>query len=501
MASVQTAGRNRAAERASIACLMARWRGVCAAPTRVSGMRGNTPTRDSGTKPASAAAYFYRRLLSMHQFHVLSFEGPDAYARAGGIASRVTGLTQSLADTGFDTHLWFVGDPREQADEERSGVHLHRWCHWLCEYHDAGVYDGEVEKAADYARSLPPVLLSDHLASHLIGGGTASILAEEWHTVGAVLHLDWLLRASNLRHRVQILWNANNTFGFDRIDWAKLERAATITTVSRYMKHLMRPLGVDARVIPNGIEESALRIPDHEALIDLRTRLGKRPVLAKMARFDPDKRWLLAIDTVAELARQGRRPLLIARGGVESHGHEVISRARANGLRLGERKLPAYGPRGLLDGLSDVDDLDVVFVQSHVDPDARRVLFNAADAVLANSEHEPFGLVGLEVMAARGVACTGCSGEDYAIPGQNALVLETNDPIEFVRLFERMGPAEQHTLRAAGRHTAEQYVWSRVVDKALLPRLDGNVQATRQGPVSGVRAREMPRWTVRPSAA
>jgi hypothetical protein len=45
------------------------------------------------------------------QFHVLSFEGPDAYARAGGIATRISGLTQALAALGYETHLWFVGDP------------------------------------------------------------------------------------------------------------------------------------------------------------------------------------------------------------------------------------------------------------------------------------------------------------------------------------------------------------------------------------------------------
>jgi hypothetical protein len=27
------------------------------------------------------------------QFHVLPFEGPDAYVRAGGLATRVSGLT------------------------------------------------------------------------------------------------------------------------------------------------------------------------------------------------------------------------------------------------------------------------------------------------------------------------------------------------------------------------------------------------------------------------
>jgi hypothetical protein len=45
------------------------------------------------------------------QFHLLSFEGPDDYARAGGIATRITGLAQALAAAGYETHLWFIGDP------------------------------------------------------------------------------------------------------------------------------------------------------------------------------------------------------------------------------------------------------------------------------------------------------------------------------------------------------------------------------------------------------
>ncbi len=48
---------------------------------------------------------------SSMQFHILSFEGPDAYARAGGIASRITGLMRALAEAAYETHLWFVGDP------------------------------------------------------------------------------------------------------------------------------------------------------------------------------------------------------------------------------------------------------------------------------------------------------------------------------------------------------------------------------------------------------
>ena len=40
------------------------------------------------------------------------------------------------------------------------------------------------------------------------------------------------------------------------------------------------------------------------------------------------------------------------------------------------------------------------------------------------------GLVGLETMAAGGMAFTGSTGEDYAIPFHNSIVLETSDSKE-----------------------------------------------------------------------
>jgi hypothetical protein len=69
------------------------------------------------------------------QFHVLAFEGPDPYARAGGIASRVTGLTQALAAMGFETHLWFVGDAHLPGHDTRDQLRLHRWCQWISRSH------------------------------------------------------------------------------------------------------------------------------------------------------------------------------------------------------------------------------------------------------------------------------------------------------------------------------------------------------------------------------
>ena len=77
------------------------------------------------------------------QFHILSFEGHDPYACAGGLASRINGLVRTLAEVGFETHLWFVGDPQLSGHETQGQLHLHRWCQWISQYHPGGVYDGE----------------------------------------------------------------------------------------------------------------------------------------------------------------------------------------------------------------------------------------------------------------------------------------------------------------------------------------------------------------------
>jgi ribosome-associated translation inhibitor RaiA len=85
-------------------------------------------------------------------------------------------------------------------------------------------------------------------------------------------------------------------------------------------------------------------------------------------------------------------------------------------------------------------------------------------------------------MAAGGVACIGYTGEDYAVPGHNALALETNDPREFLALFGtlRSNPSLERALRRAGRATAHQYTWSQIMHRILLPRL-----RLMEGPANG----------------
>lgn len=408
------------------------------------------------------------------QFHILSFEGPDDYARVGELETRVSGLLRALTSFGHETHLWFVGDPELPEYEIREACHLHRWCQWTRDYKLKSVYEEELEKANDFESSLPPYLFYKYLRPCFLEGKRAVLIAEEWQTVNAVIHLDWRLRNAGIRPLVDIIWNANSTLGFDRIDWERLRNAATITTVSRFMKLQMRDLGVDAIVIPNGLSPDAYDQPDRSAVARFRRALAGRTIVTKVARWNPDKRWLDSVAIVRELKDRGYNPLFIARGGSEPYGDEVIRSMKKAGLVVEDRINGKSSFRGIFSTIDDIRDVDVINIQSHISPESRRALFRASDIVLANSSHEPFGLVGLEAMAVGGIVFTGCSGEDYADSGKNAIILQTGAPREFVGLYRTLidNPKKISAMRRSGRTTAKNYAWTEIVRREFLPRLD-----------------------------
>lgn len=265
---------------------------------------------------------------------LLSFEGPDRYSRAGGLGARVSGLACALAEEGYETHLFFIGAPESPGYEVGCDgkLHLYRWCQWISRHHPGGSYDGEEGKLNDWNRSLP-AWLEEHLLPALVKKNrSVLILGEEWHTSWSIVTLSQRAQARGWGEHVRFAWNANNTFGFERVPWRELSETATITTVSRYMKHQMWRYGVDAWAIPNGIATQWLEPCDRTAVDALKRMTSGRLLLAKVARWDPDKRWLMAMDAVSELKVRGLQPLLIARGGIEEHGREVIARARLVGL-------------------------------------------------------------------------------------------------------------------------------------------------------------------------
>src|SRR5579871_4249731 len=93
---------------------------------------------------------------------ILSFEGPDRYSLVGGLGTRVTELAAALADAGYPTDLFFVGDPRLEAVEEPAPrLRYRRWGQWISAYHPVNVYDGESGKVDDFTASIPPFLIDD----------------------------------------------------------------------------------------------------------------------------------------------------------------------------------------------------------------------------------------------------------------------------------------------------------------------------------------------------
>jgi glycosyltransferase involved in cell wall biosynthesis len=397
---------------------------------------------------------------------ILSFEGPDRYAMVGGLGVRVAELSLALAESGFDTDLIYVGDPSlPGAEKHGDRLTLRRWCQWISAYHPGGVYDGEAGKINDYTSSVPPFILSEIVQPAAAQNEGVLVLAEDWQVVPAVLRLDAELRAAGLRHVVHTAWNANNTYGFHTIDFGALADAAHITCVSRYMKFELALRGAESLVIPNGIPE---RIFDEVKATDvayLRRVLAGRHTLLKVGRFDPDKRWLQAIDAVADLRDTGTQVQLIVRGGKEPYADAVFARAVERELRIEDVTFDSPTVESVAGALS-ASQADIVNIRSFLPDALLYTLYGTVDAVLANSGKEPFGLVGLEVMASGGIAVCGSTGEDYARAFDNAIVCDTSDPLELAtyldRLFSDAGIRER--IRENAPQTARQFSWPNVLD-------------------------------------
>lgn len=406
-------------------------------------------------------------MISGHRIAaLLSFEGPDRYSSVGGLGTRETSFARALGEADVETTLIFVGDPQLPPVEAFApGVTLRRWCQWISRFHPRDVYDGEADKVRDYTVSVAPFVVDEIVTPAMEAGERVLVIAEEWQTAPATIALDALLRARGLRDHVTILWNANNTYGFERIDWDALRRAAAVVTVSKYMKFELARVGVAALVVPNGIHESLLDGPPRELIGRFRRALCGKPSLVKVGRFDPDKNWLQAVEAVAELRAMGHTPQLIARGGKEAYGEIVFERARELGLRVERVEADGDDSEAVASALEE-SRADVVSLRAFLPDETLYALYVAADAVLANSGKEPFGLVGLEVMAVGGIPVCGATGEEYAEPFVNAIVCDTSDGRELAEYLAGSFGDERRAdrMRQAGYATANRYLWQNVIE-------------------------------------
>jgi glycosyltransferase involved in cell wall biosynthesis len=408
-------------------------------------------------------------------FILLSFEGPDVYSQAGGLGVRVKELSRALAERGYETHVFFVGDPSLPADETSvdGKLSLHRWSQWISRFHPVGVYDGENDKIADINRSLPEALVGGYIRPAVERGKTVVVMGEEWHIAHVMTLISDALYYAGLRDRCLLLWNANNHFSFHRINWSQLNFTCTLTTVSRYMKHIMWRWSVNPIVVPNGIPGSMMARVSQAQVRAVRAAVNAPAFLFKIGRFSPDKRWHQAIAAAAQLKRRGVGTRLLIRGGLEPFGGEVLEFAAQCGLRVVPLRERIEDVPGLVRTLKEHGDADVWNVTAFLPDDLLPVLYASATATLANSGHEPFGLVGLEAMASGGVAFVGATGEEYAEPFQNAIVIETEDATEIVAYVAHLAehPDNARNLRIAAQRTARDYTWQRVID-ILLQRLE-----------------------------
>jgi glycosyltransferase involved in cell wall biosynthesis len=409
-------------------------------------------------------------LLPDHvEFVLLSFEGPDPYSKAGGLGVRISNLAYFLASLGFQTHLIFIGSPDLPGLEEHLNgrLKLYRWCQWISRYHPLGVYDGEEGKLADFSHSVPPFIIEQIAHPAIKQGRHFVVLAEEWHTADALIRLSDQLHTSGLRYHSILLWNANNTKGFERIDWDRLNFVATITTVSRYMKQIMRTYGPDPLIIPNGIPSQLLRPPPTAAVNQVRQKLaGKEGLLLfKVGRYDPDKCWFSAIEAAAQLKQKGRAIHFLCRGGIEGHGSEVLHHARDLGLIVKDVEGHPETWSEALEAIKAAVPAEIFNLRFSMSQSMLHIFYAAADFVLANSKHEPFGLVGLEGMAAGGVVFTGPTGETYSSDGEGAIALDTEQPGELVLTIESLldHSEKARTIRQAAPKVAARYTWENVV--------------------------------------
>jgi glycosyltransferase involved in cell wall biosynthesis len=401
-----------------------------------------------------------------HHVAILSFEGPDRYASIGGLATRVTQLARALGAAGHEVELFFVGDPHaEPIEQSDPGVTLRRWSQWISSQYPRNAYDGETAKIHDWEFSLPPWIVDRLIAPAHARGERVLVICEEWQTANVAIAIDRTARERGLRGALTLMWNANNTYGFEKIHWPTLTRAAAVTAVSKYMKFELSQWNVHALVIPNGIDQALLEGADPERTAALRAAFGTRPTYVKVGRFDPDKNWLQAIDALAEVRAGGIDARLIVRGGKEPYGDVVFGRARDRGLEVCRLEYEGSDWRELAERLSVVDSA-VVHVRAFLDEATLYALYAAADVVLANSGKEPFGLVGLEVMAAGGIVVCGATGEEYAEPFVNAIVCDTGDGRElatYLRALSEDGRLGDE-LRANGAETAARYTWSNALE-------------------------------------
>jgi glycosyltransferase-like protein len=227
--------------------------------------------------------------------------------------------------------------------------------------------------------------------------------------------------------------------------------------VSRHWAEVLaRDHGVDADVIPNGVD--AGRLADaglDRAAAGERMGWGSRPAILAIGGIEPRKgsRTLLAAFAAARGALGPGALLAIAGGETLFDYADYRAAWEEDAARLGVRL--HRGPR-------PPDDAEVAVLGPVADADMP-ALYRAADALAFPSEREGFGLVVLEAQAAGlpVVASDLPVLREFLSPGRDCLMVPAGEPGPLAAALAAAatdGPTRAR-LVPAGRATAARFTW------------------------------------------
>ena len=197
-------------------------------------------------------------------------------------------------------------------------------------------------------------------------------------------------------------------------------------TISSWNRERLRELGLDAELIPPGLDLAAFRQLEHvERREDMVLALGRSNPLKNL-------------------------PLTIAAWRALAEREELAAMPELCMFGI-EPELAGEGMR---------------YVEAPSDEGVNE-LFNEATVFVQTSTHEGFCLPPLEAMATGGaVVCTDAHGNrDFCVDGENCLMPEP-DRESVSRAIARLlaDPALRERLGRAGKETAQEYAWERRID-------------------------------------